>query len=607
MYGLPFMFAVFPVRRCFGGSKANIKQSAADCVLCALAVNFKSVSFNNYCRISKTATKMKKISSQNMISSKVRIEFLISLSLIIAILYIYYQTKNFDFVLLDDDVYITANPYVAGGLKPGNIKWAFSHSHGGFWIPLTWLSYMIDSQLHGLQPGYYHITNLIFHIFNTLLLFFIFRKMTGDVWRSWFIAALFAVHPVHVESVAWVSERKDLLFAFFWLLTMGSYYYYVKQPSAWRYSILIMFFIAGLMSKPMIVTLPFVLLLLDYWPLGRYRFKRFPRLEAAGPRRSFAKIVLEKVPLLLLSIGTGALTLIKQQAHGAVSSLESFPLLHRLSNALVSYVKYMVKLLWPHDLSAVYPYPASIPFWQITGACLLLILITFVIIKHFADLPYLTVGWLWFLGTLVPVIGIIKIGSHSMADRYTYMTFVGLYIVIAWGVPEILERTKFKQIALVSAAAAIVILMAVARIQTSNWANSTRLFTHAIEVTENNFLAHQNLGLALAYRGELNPALLHFRKALEINPTSAKSYNDIGTCFMIAGKIDDAIDYFRRALDLQPNFAKAHNNLGLVFMTRKSYAEAAGHFREALRADPDFKSARQNLQKAIAIIKRLES
>jgi hypothetical protein len=465
---------------------------------------------------------------------------------------------------------------------------------------LTWLSYMIDSQLHGLQPGYYHTTNLIFHIFNTLLLFFIFRQMTGDVWRSWFIAALFAVHPVHVESVAWVSERKDLLFALFWLLTMGSYCYYVKQPGLWRYSLVILFFIAGLMSKPMIVTLPFVLLLLDYWPLRRCQFKKLPRPEAANLKVLFAKIVLEKVPLIFLSVGAGVLTLMKQQAHGALSSLESFPISLRISNALVSYIKYMSKMLWPYDLSAVYPYPASIPFWQIAGACLLLGLISFVIIKHFGDLPCLTVGWLWFLGTLLPVIGIIKIGSHAMADRYTYMTFVGLYIVIAWGAPEIFKRFEVKQMAVGSTAVAVIVaLMVTARIQTSNWANSIRLFTHAIEATDDNYLAHRNLGLALAYRGELKPALQHFQKALEINPASAKSYNDIGTCFVVTGKIDDAIGYFKKAVDLQPNFAKAHNNLGLVLMAKNNYAEAAIHFQEALRAEPDLASARQNLQKAI--------
>ena len=548
---------------------------------------------------------MNNLPSHKIPLSKVRIELVICLSLILAILFIYFQTRNYDFVLLDDDVYITDNPFVAGGLKSENIKWAFLNSHGGFWIPLTWLSYMIDSQLHGLQPGYYHMTNLIFHICNTLLLFFIFRQMTGDVGRSWFVAALFAVHPVHVESVAWVSERKDLLFAFFWLLTMGSYCYYIRRPGLSRYCLVILFFIAGLMSKPMIVTLPFVLLLLDYWPLRRLRFKGFARVETAFPKSSPAKIVFEKVPLIILSFGAGVLTLLMQQAHGAVSSLENFPISHRISNALVSYLKYMVKMIWPQDLTAVYPYPASIPLWQIVGTCLLMILLTFLIIKQFAKHPYLTIGWLWFLGTLIPVIGIIKIGSHAMADRYTYMTFVGLYIIVAWGIPEIFSRFGVRKIVLGTAAAVVIgVLMLTAKNQTSTWTNSIRLFTHAIEVTENNYLAHRNLGLALAYHGELNPALVHFLKALEINPKSARSYNDIGTCFMINGKLEEATSYFKKALYLRPNFPEAHNNLGLVLMAGKKYSDAAGHFREALRADPDFKSARQNLQKVTATINK---
>ena len=542
---------------------------------------------------------MNNLPSQKLFSSKIRIEFVFSFFLILAILFIYYQTKNYDFVLLDDDVYVTENPFVAGGFHSENIKWAFLNSHGGFWIPLTWLSYMIDSQLHGLQPGYYHMTNLIFHICNTLLLFFIFRQMTGEVARSWFVAALFAVHPVHVESVAWISERKDLLFAFFWLLTMGSYCYYVKRPGLWRYFLIILFFIAGLMSKPMIVTLPFVLLLLDFWPLGRLRLKKFSWAKTAYPKTPPAKIVLEKVPLIMLSFGAGVLTLLKQQAHGAVSSLESFPFSHRLSNALVSYVKYMAKMVWPHDLASVYPYPNSIPLWQIVAACFLLGLISYLIINHFTDHPYLSVGWLWFLGTLIPVIGIIKIGSHSMADRYTYMTFVGLYIIIAWGIPEIFNFFGFKKIVLsLSAAVAIVVLMLAAKNQTATWQNSIRLFTHAIEVNDDNYLAHRNLGLAFAYQGKLNPAMAHFLKAVKINPKSARSYNDIGTCLMITGKFDDAISYFKKALHLQPNFAKAHNNLGLVLMAKSNYREAATHFREALRIAPELASARQNLQKA---------
>jgi predicted Zn-dependent protease len=260
----------------------------------------------------------------------------------------------------------------------------------------------------------------------------------------------------------------------------------------------------------------------------------------------------------------------------------------------------MVKMIWPHDLTAVYPYPATIPLWQIIGTGLLMILLTFLIFKQSAKHPYLAIGWLWFLGTLIPVIGIIKIGSHAMADRYSYMTFVGLYIIVAWGIPEIFSRFGVRKILLGAAAGAVIsILMLTAKNQTSTWTNSIRLFTHAIEVTEDNYLAHRNLGLALAYQGKLNPALAHFMKALKINPKSARSYNDIGTCLMITGKFDDAIGYFKNALDLQPNFAKAHNNLGLVLMAKSNYGEAAAHFREALRVEPDLVSARQNLQEAI--------
>jgi len=547
------------------------------------------------------------MASQKKLSFRVRFEFVISLSLILAILVVYYQTNNYDFVLLDDDVYITNNPFIKGGWNSENIKWAFSNSHGGFWIPLTWLTYMVDSQLHGLDAGYYHITNVIFHIFNTLLLFFLFRQMTGDIWRSGFIAALFAVHPVHVESVAWVSERKDLLFGFFWFLTMWSYHRYIKQPDISRYSLVILFFIAGLMSKPMIVTLPFVLLLCDYWPLKRFQFEKYQQNDAAYQNISIFKMVLEKVPLLLLSIGASVLTFLQQQAHGAVSSIEKSPINHRIANVLVSYVKYLAKMLWPHDLTAMYPYPPSIPFWEIAGACLVLAFISLLTVKYLARHPYLSIGWLWFMGTLVPVIGIIKIGSHAMADRYTYMTFIGLYIMIAWGAPEIFNQFRYKKVVLASAAVVIIaVLMSTAKIQTSYWANSIRLFTHAIEVTHDNFLAYRNLGLALSYSGELDKAFPYFKQALRINPKSAKSYNDIGTYLMLKGKYDDSIGYFKKALYFQPNFPKAHNNWGLVLMAKKKYAEAVGHFQKALRADPAFASAHDNLQNAIFNLERNE-
>ena len=540
---------------------------------------------------------MHSLYSEKSPTPKIRIEFVISLFLILAILYIYYQTKNFDFVLLDDDVYILNNPYVARGLSAENIKWAFFSSHGGFWIPLTWLSYMGDSHLHGLNAGYYHVTNLIFHILNTLLVFAVFRRMTGDLWRSGFVAALFAVHPVHVESVAWVSERKDLLFAFFWLLTMWCYQRYAQQPRPWRYAIVILTFIAGLMSKPMIVTLPFVLLLLDYWPLNRITLKKSQTPDVAYPTYSTVKIILEKVPLIALSLAASVFTFVLQQAHGAVSSIESSPASQRVVHVLVAYVKYIIKMLWPRDLTAVYPYSPGIPIWQIAGSCILLGFISFLAFKHLTRRPYLITGWLWFLGTLVPVIGIVKIGSHAMADRYTYVTFVGLYIMVSWGIPEIFNRFNHKRVALALAAMGVILAcMILARYQTTHWINSVRLFSHAIEINPHNFLAQRNLGLALSYGGELDRAVGHFKQALSINPSSARCYNDIGTVYLVKGRYVESIGYFEKALHFKPDYPKAHNNLGLALMTQKKYAEAAIHFQAALKTNPKFKLARQNLQ-----------
>ena len=543
--------------------------------------------------------------NKTTISTTIRFEFVICLFLILAILFIYYQTKNFDFVLLDDDVYILNNPHVSRGLNSENVKWAFSNSHGGFWIPLTWLSFMVDSQLHGLNAGFYHVTNLIFHILNSLLLFVVFRLMTGDLWQSGFIAALFAVHPVHVESVAWVSERKDLLFAFFWILTMWTYYCYTRKPGTWRYGTVLLFFVAGLMSKPMIITLPFVLLLLDYWPLKRFQSKADQPFDGARPSKAAATIVLEKVPLILLSFAASALTFVLQRAHGAVSSIDSAPVIQRILQVPVAYAKYIIKMVWPRELTAVYPYSPDIPVWQIAGSCLLLGLIFFLAIKQLKEHPYLFVGWLWFLGTLVPVIGIIKFGSHAMADRYTYMTYVGLYIMLAWGIPDLLNSFEKKKFALASAAAALIVaFMLIARNQTTHWVDSVRLFSHAIHVNPENFLAQRNIGLALSYRGDLDRAIGHFKQALRINPTSARCYNDIGTVFMVKGRYADSIGYFEKALYYQPDYPKAHNNLGLVLMTQKKYREAAIHFQAALKSNPGFKLAQQNLRKANTALAR---
>jgi len=535
--------------------------------------------------------------------AKVRPEFIVSIFLVLALLVIYSQTINYDFVLLDDDVYVTNNPHFNQGLRSEGLKQAFSQAHGGFWIPLTWVSYMIDSQLYGMKPGGYHMTNILFHLLNTLLVFTVFRKMTGDLWRSGFIAVMFAVHPIHVESVAWVAERKDLLFAFFWLLTMWGYLHYVRQPGIRRYLPVLLFFSAGLMAKPMIVTLPFVLLLLDYWPLKRLQIQKTGQPNTINPVIPVTHLVLEKLPLLVPAVFISILTYFQQKSFGDIASVSTSPMVDRIANALISYSKYIANMIWPRDLTVLYPYPNTWPSWQVAGACLTLGLLSGLVIKYFRKHPYLVVGWLWYLGVLVPVIGIIQFGAQPMADRYTYITFIGLYIMIAWGIPELLDNWRYKKVVLASAATVIILaLMIGARAQTAYWTNSIRLFNHAIEVTRDNYLAHRNLGLALSYRGELDQALGHFKKALRINPKSARSYNDIGTYHMLKGQYDDSIGYFKKALYFQPNFPKAHNNLGLVLMAKKNYAEAAGHFQAALRADPEFKKARHNLKKAIAAL-----
>ena len=535
--------------------------------------------------------------------SKIRPEFVVSIFIILAILAIYSQALDFDFVLLDDDVYVTNNPHFSRGLRSEGIKLAFTRSHGGFWIPLTWMSYMLDSQLYGMKPAGYHLTNILFHILNTLLVFTVFKKMTGDVWPSGFLAALFAVHPVHVESVAWVAERKDLLFAFFWLLTMWGYLHYVKRPGIKRYWPVLLLFSAGLMAKPMIVTLPFVLLLLDYWPLKRFQIQKSSQANANQMPISVARLVLEKIPLLILAVCVSILTYTQQKAFGNITAAKTFPIVERVANALVSYAKYIAQMIWPRDLTVLVPYPDAWPFWQVVGSCLLLAIVSGLAIKYLRKHPYLLVGWLWYLGTLVPVIGIIQFGAQPMADRYTYMTFIGLYIMIAWGIPALLGNWRYKKNVLALATAIILVALTIgARTQTAYWTNSVELFSHAIEVTRGNFLAHRNLGLALSYRGKLDEGYEHFKKALRINPKSARCHNDIGTYFMLKGQYGDSISYFKQALYLQPNFPKAHNNLGLVLMAKKNYAEAAGHFQAALRADPTFKSARHNLKKAISAL-----
>ncbi len=443
-----------------------------------------------------------------------RLEVIVSVVLIMATLAVYWQVQNHEFVNYDDDLYVTDNPHVKAGLTREGAIWAFVATHAGNWHPLTWLSHMLDCEVYGVNPWGHHLTNLLLHIGNTILLFLLFRHVTGAVWRSTLVAALFALHPLHVESVAWVSERKDVLSTLFWLSTMWTYLRHVESPGFRWYLLALLSFALGLMAKPMLVTLPFVLLLIDYWPLGRLQFGQSNRThESMTPglqRSSVSSLIFEKVPFFAISAVSSTVTYIVQLSAGAMPSQDVLPLQVRTANALVSYISYIGKMIWPHHLAVSYPHPGSnLPLWQIAGASLLLVFISALVIRGAGRFPYLVVGWLWYLGTLVPVIGLVQVGSQAMADRYTYVPLIGLFVIIVWGAPNLVRRWRHGRFLLVSSSGVLLLtLMACTWLQTSYWKDSFTLFQRTLDVTADNWRAHNGLGLALEPldgRGRLTP------------------------------------------------------------------------------------------------------
>jgi tetratricopeptide (TPR) repeat protein len=522
----------------------------------------------------------------------IRFDVLVCLFLVLATLAVYWQIRNHEFLLWDDGVYVTENTHVTTGLSLKNISWAFTTDHASNWHPITWMSHMLDVQLYGMKPGRHHLTNLLIHIFNTLLLFLILTRMTGKLWQSGFVAALFSFHPLHVESVAWLAERKDVLSTFFWLLTIGCYTRYVEQPGINRYVLVLICFVLGLMSKPMLVTLPFVLLLLDYWPLNRLKIDDY----GLSFKWITSPILLEKLPLFVLAAASSVVTFMIQQRSGAVGSLNLFPLDSRISNALVSYVNYIWKMLWPFHLAFFYPHPMTLPRWQVTGACLLLLAIFFLVIWRFKRYPWLAVGWLWYVGTLVPVIGLVQVGEQSMADRYTYVPLVGLFIIIAWGFPELVEKWHRKKIflsLLVTALFSICLLTSWR--QVGYWKNNIMVYAHALDVTAGNYVAHNNLGLTLAEQGNITNAIHHYTEALKIKPGFVHAYNNLGAALAEQGQFEEAIRFYNEALRLMPRFAGAHHNLGVTLAEQGKHNEAIIHYNEALRIEPNFIDARNNL------------
>ncbi|MBN1843887.1 MAG: tetratricopeptide repeat protein [Deltaproteobacteria bacterium] len=532
---------------------------------------------------------------------KIRHDILICLLLAMITLAVYWQVGNHAFVNYDDDKYITANQYVQGGLTLKSVTWAFTSMDVSNWHPLTWLSYLLDIQLFGMNPGMQHLISLFFHVANTLLLFIVLRRMTGALWKSAFVAALFALHPLHVESVAWIAERKDVLSAFFWMLTMGSYAWYVECPGAKRYAPVLLFFVLGLMAKPMLVTLPFVLLLLDYWPLGRLRFRQEGTAADDSPERyGNIHLIWEKIPLLAFAAASSVLTFFAQQSGGAVRSFDAVPLAARISNGLVSYASYIGKMIWPFDLAVLYPYSNNLPVWQVAGAGLLLILLSFMVIRFMRRFPYLIVGWLWYLGTLVPVIGLVQVGAQSMADRYTYIPLIGLFVMIAWGLPDLVARWHHRRIFLaVSVGCILSALITVTWLQLQYWQNSISLFEHTLNVTADNYVMHSNMGAALAELGRTDEAIAHYREALRIKPDDAEARYNMANALERQGNLKDAIAEYGEVLKTRPDMASAHNNMGITLSRLGETKEAIVHFREALRIKPGYRDAESNLEIAL--------
>ncbi|MDI6688750.1 MAG: tetratricopeptide repeat protein, partial [Desulfobacterales bacterium] len=520
-------------------------------------------------------------------------EFMVCLFLVGVTLSVYLQIINYDFINLDDNFYVTENPNVQAGLTFGGIIWSFTTGHASNWHPLTWLSHMLDCELYGLNPMGHHWTNVLIHAANTILLFLVLKLMTGALWRSAFVAAFFAVHPLHVESVAWVAERKDLLCAFFWMLSVWAYVRYIQYPTKIRYLLLILLFILGLMIKPMLVTLPFVLLLLDFWPLSRFR-STGNKQQARGCQ-IFIALVWEKIPLFVLSAVSSLITFLVQQHGGAVASLEFFPLKIRIANAFVSYISYIGKMIWPLNLAAFYPYHEW-TIGQVVASGLLLLCLSAMVIWASRKFPYLVTGWLWYLGTLFPVIGLVQIGMQSMADRYTYIPLIGIFIILAWGMSDISVRWWRRRIVLVILSCVVFVsFMVCTWLQVRHWQNGVTLFTHAINVTHNNSVAYCALGYALEKQDKLNEAIFHYSKSLQINPYFAVAHNNLGTALARKGNAKEAIYHYYEALRIDPNYAGAYYNLGKIFVNQGKIKEAILNYSEALRFNPNMAQALYNL------------
>lgn len=526
------------------------------------------------------------------------VHIFICLGLALIVIVPFYQTMQFKFVIYDDSRYILGNKNIQAGFDRSSVSWAFTTLFAYSWHPLTWLSLMLDYKMYGTSAGGYHVTNVLIHLVNTLMLFLIFGRMTGGLWKSGFVAALFAVHPLHVESVAWVMARKDVLSAMFWLLTMAAYAYYADNPSLRRYVWVFIAFGLGLMSKPMLVTLPVVLLLLDFWPLRRFQGGAF----IAGQR-----LILEKIPLIALSAVISAITIHAQGSSGALKSFGDIGLSERMVNAVVSYGGYVAKMLWPVNLAVFYPYPTSFPISVVLLSVTFLGAVCFFSFRYIHTAPYLAMGWLWYLITLLPVSGIIQVGDQAMADRYTYIPLIGLFIAIAWGIPDLLKGNPYyRYIIPVAAGATLLLLVILTFNQTGIWKDSRVLFEHAIAVTEGNYVAHNNLGSYLMGHKRFDEAASHFEKVVQIKPGNEKYLNNLGIALFRQNRYDEAMTYYLRAIAINPRFADSYYNAAAVCLFSGRENEALEYYRKALHLRPGNAVAENNVAEILIRQEKLD-
>jgi protein O-mannosyl-transferase len=513
--------------------------------------------------------------------------YLIVILLIVAICAAFGRTVGHDFINFDDNVYVTENSHIRSGISPNEISWAFSTKYFNLWLPLTLLSFMLDYQLYGLNAGGYHLTNLILHILSTLLLFWLFNRMTQAVWKSAFVAALFALHPLHAESVAWIAERKDVLSAFFWMITLCLYVFYTEKPAVKRYLLVIFSFILALLSKPMVVTLPAVMILLDYWPLKRF-----------ASRKGTTDLILwqlkEKLPFFILSLILVIITLYSP----GTSITKNFSDPSQLAKASVNFVMYLGKTFWPHDMAIYYPFNMDVSTGRIWGAVSLIVIISAAVIIIAKRMPYLFVGWMWYVITLMPVVGIIQIGTHAMADRYHYLPSIGIGIVVAWGIPFLIKSENIHKKVLLPTGIAIMTLLAILTWQQCGyWKNSITLFGRALQVTKNNYIAHNHLASALVKNRKFEEAIYHYNEAIRINPIYADAYYNRGIAYYTIGQKKRALEDFTEAIRMIPESSKsasAYHNIGTTYFDLGQHQFAIDNFSKAIALKPDYADAWNN-------------